>query len=371
VEGTEVRVLRDVVYRYADQALGEVRRPVRAVPPIEVAVGKPLTLWPRGARQRKDLEVILSSNVDSPVAGTIDLDVPEGWSIEGSRKFEIVEERGTAVRSLALMPERMPQLGRQSMSIRVRLDSGGVWGASFPVIEYPHVQPTAISREATVDLSVFDLELPRDLRLGYVRGAADRVPDVLESVGLKLTILDEEDLTLGDLTAFDVVVIGSRAYETNDTLRRANRRLVDFVQKGGTLVVQYQQYQFVAGGYAPLGLEIARPHGRVTDETAPVRVLQPQHAAFNRPNLIDESDWRGWVQERGLYFASEWDERFVPLLEMSDPGRESERGALLAGNFGDGVFVYTGLSFFRQLPAGVPGAIRLLVNLISLGNGFQ
>jgi hypothetical protein len=139
------------------------------------------------------------------------------------------------------------------------------------------------------------------------------------------------------------------------------------VEQGGTLIVQYQQYQFVRGAYAPLPLEIERPHGRVTDESSPVRVLEPDHPVFGHPNRLASADWEGWVQERGLYFPSTWDESYVPLLALQDEGRPEELGSLLVASVGEGTYVYTGLSFFRELPAGVPGAFRLFMNLLALG----
>jgi len=174
-------------------------------------------------------------------------------------------------------------------------------------------------------------------------------------------------LVAGDLGAYDVIVIGSRAYETDSALVRANGRLLDWVRAGGHLLVQYQQYPFIEGGFAPLPLTIARPHDRVTDETSPVTLLAPDHPAFHRPNRLVARDWEGWPQERGLYFAGTWDAAYMPLLELRDSGRAPVRGGLLVARLGRGSYVYTGLSFFRALPAGVPGAFRLFFNLLDLG----
>jgi hypothetical protein len=189
----------------------------------------------------------------------------------------------------------------------------------------------------------------------------------LQRAGLALTTLDATALDAGAFDAYDVIVVGSRAYETDSALVRANGRLLDWVRAGGHLIVQYQQYPFITGGYAPLPLTIARPHDRVTDETSPVTVLDARHAAFRQPNRIGPADWDGWPQERGLYFAATWDTAYVPLLELRDPGREPVRGGLLVARVGRGSYVYTGLSFFRALPAGVPGAFRLFFNLLDLG----
>jgi len=161
-------------------------------------------------------------------------------------------------------------------------------------------------------------------------------------------------------------VIGSRAYETEPALVASNGRLLDYVRGGGLLIVQYQQYPFVTGNFAPYRLSIARPHDRVTDETAAVTPLDAASPVLHVPNEIGPDDWQGWVQERGLYFAHDWDPAYTPLLEMHDPGDVALQGGLLEATLGKGTYVYTGLSFFRQLPAGVPGAYRLFANLLAL-----
>ncbi len=173
------------------------------------------------------------------------------------------------------------------------------------------------------------------------------------------------DLAAGDLSRFDAILVGSRAYESDPALPRVNGRLLDYARNGGLLIVQYQQYAFVQGGYAPFALEIARPHDRVTDETAAVTALDPSSPVFTVPNRIGPEDWEGWVQERGLYFARTWAPEYTPLLAMADPGGPEQKGGLLVAKLGRGRYVYTGLAFFRQLPAGVPGAYRLLANLLA------
>ena len=185
---------------------------------------------------------------------------------------------------------------------------------------------------------------------------------------MPVELLNGDSLARGDLSRFDAVVIGSRAYETDTALVANNTRLLDYARAGGLVIVQYQQYPFIQGNYAPYPLTIARPHDRVTDETAPVTPLDPRSPVFQFPNAIGPADWEGWVQERGLYFAHDWDSTYVPVLETHDPGEAPLKGGLLVAPLGKGVYVYTGLSFFRQLPAGVPGAYRLLANLLGLGS---
>jgi hypothetical protein len=224
-------------------------------------------------------------------------------------------------------------------------------------------------RRAETRIRVADVQRPTVGPIGYVRGASDRVPEALRRAGLPVELLDANALARGDLDRYAVIVIGSRAYETDTALASHTGRLLEWVRRGGHLVVQYQQYEFVRGGYAPYPLTIGQPHDRITDETSPVTVLRATHPAFRVPNAIGAADWDGWPQERGLYFAGTWDAAYEPLLEMRDPGRPPVRGGLLVARHGEGTYVYTGLSFFRALPAGVPGAFRLFFNLLELGRG--
>jgi len=203
--------------------------------------------------------------------------------------------------------------------------------------------------------------------VGYVRGASDRVPEALQAVGVPIELLGPDTLARGDLSRYDAIVVGSRAYETDPALAAGNGRLLDYARAGGLVIVQYQQYPFVEGAFAPYRLSIARPHDRVADEAAPMTPVEPANPVFHVPNEIGPDDWRGWVQERGLYFAHEWDSTYAPLLETHDPGDPPLQGGLLVARLGTGTYVYTALSFFRQLPAGVPGAYRLFANLLALG----
>jgi hypothetical protein len=219
-----------------------------------------------------------------------------------------------------------------------------------------------------VAVHAFPLALPAGLgRVGYVVGALDRVPEALAAVGIPVEKLAARDLEAGDLAAYGAIVVGPRAYETEPALARANPRLLDYVRRGGLLLVQYQQYPFVEGGFAPLPLAIARPHDRVTDEASPVRLLAPEHAVFTTPNRLTAADWEGWVQERALYLPRTFDPGYRPLLALQDAGEPEQHGALLVARVGEGTYVYTGLALFRQLPAGVPGAVRLFANLLALG----
>ena len=362
-----VRLEREVVYRVRDQAKGEVRLPVRAVPQIEVDVSPTMLLWPSDNRKSRAVEVVIRSHVSRPIEGNLELlsgDVT--WPNLTAKPFQINESGGQEILRFELPAPAGRMRSRVELTAVAMVQDGRQFATGYPLVSYPHIRPTAMPLEARIDVQVLDLKLPKVTRIGYVRGASDRVPEILLELGLPLVMLSATDLGTADLSRFDAIVVGSRAYEINPVLAEANSRLLSYVEEGGLLLVQYQQYQFVRGGFTPYPLEIDRPHGRVTDELAPVNVLQPEHPLFETPNRIEASDWLGWVQERGLYFASTFDPAFEPLLALQDDGRPLEKGALLVAKVGKGLYVYTGLSFFRQLPAGVPGAIRLFVNLLSM-----
>jgi hypothetical protein len=257
------------------------------------------------------------------------------------------------------------------VAVRVKavLENGAIMEDAVPLIEYPHISAVPSPRRSAIEVRSLELELPELESVGYVRGASDRVPESLLEIGLPLRLLSgEQILDLGDagLGRFDAIVVGSRAYESDPRLGEANQRLLDYVRGGGLLIVQYQQYDFVQRGFAPFPLTIGRPHDRITDETSPVELLATEHAALVRPHRIDAADWADWVQERGLYFARTWDPAYQPVVRFTDPGMPPQDGGLLVAELGEGTYVYTGLAFFRQLPAGVPGAFRLFMNLLAL-----
>jgi LmbE family N-acetylglucosaminyl deacetylase len=366
VEGVTFTVAREVVYRYAEQASGEVRRPVRAVPLLEVAVEPGLVVWPIQAETTRNIEVTLTSNTDRRLSGLLEVELPVGWSEPIRMPFAIEDPQGRELVQVALPIADSLQPGAHSLAVRAVLDEGGSFDMSYAVVDYPHVRPSWLPTSATAEIRALDLRLPAVDRVGYIRGAADRVPEFLREVGLPVEVLEVDELANDELSAYDAIIVGPRAYEKDPALARISPKLLEYVRNGGLLLVQYQQYQFIEGGFAPYPLEIARPHGRVTDENSPVRVLDPDHAVFRTPNLIEAGDWQGWVQERGLYFADTWDEAYTPLLMLQDSGQPEQKGSLLIATLGEGTYVYTGLSFFRELPAGVAGAYRLLANLLAL-----
>jgi hypothetical protein len=205
--------------------------------------------------------------------------------------------------------------------------------------------------------------VPR-IAVGYIPGVSDNVAPALRDLGVDVTMLDPAALQASDLARFATIVVGPRAYESSEALVANNARLLEWTRNGGRLVVQYGQYEMTRPGMMPYPVTIHRPHDRVTDEGAPVRIVSPGAPGLAGPNRITAADFEGWVQERALYMPRTFDERYVPLLDMNDPGEPGNRGAILVAPYGKGSYVYTTLSLFRQLPAGVPGAARLMLNLL-------
>lgn len=368
LDGVHLPLEREVVFRARDQIQGEVRTSLRVVPAVEVAAEPDLTVWSTRKQEAHPLEVTLTRHAQADLSGRVEVRVPSGWPRVEPLPFELTGDATSETLALQLTPPPNLTPGRHRVAVEAVRDDGRRFDLGVPLVSYEHVRPTPRPVPAELEVSAADLRLPDLDLVGYVRGASDRVPEMLERLGVPLEILDAHALAQGDLSRYDAVVVGSRAYETDPALVKANPRLLDYAREGGLLIVQYQQYQFARGGYAPFPLDISRPHDRVTDETAPMTILSPGHPVFRSPNVLGPEDWEGWVQERGLYFAGTWDDAYTPLLETADPGGEPLRGSLLVASLGEGTYVYTGLAFFRQLPAGVPGAYRLFTNLLNLGS---
>jgi LmbE family N-acetylglucosaminyl deacetylase len=365
LSGAHVTLTREVTYRYDDRASGEVRRPVHVVPAVDVRLDPDVVVWPANGPARRRFTVTLLSHAHEAVVGDVHLEVAE-WPSHPAARFELAGPGAT--RSVTLELSRPAGVTHFAGTVEaVATAAGQSFATHVAMIEYPHIRPTPYLQPAAATLRVAPIVLPHLTRVGYIRGASDRVPEALEQVGVPITLLTPADLADGDLQRYDAIVVGSRAYQTDTALVHHNARLLRYADHGGLVLVQYQQYPFIRGDFAPYALTIARPHDRVTDETAPVKVLLPGHPALTTPNKIDSADWEGWPQERGLYFAHTWAKAYTPLLEMHDPGDPPLEGGLLVARLGAGTYVYTGLSFFRALPAGAPGAYRLFLNLLALG----
>ena len=237
------------------------------------------------------------------------------------------------------------------------------------MVEYPHTTRRHVLRAPQVAVSVLDVGVKPNLTVGYVMGVGDEIPAALEQLGAKVELLGEDQLAWGDLGRFDVVMTGVRAYERRADLRAYNQRLLDYVRAGGTMIVNYNKFEFNQAQYAPYPGKVGSR--RVTDENSKVTVPQPQHPVFNTPNRITDADWQGWRQERGLYFFEPADPHYTDLVEFVEPfpyNQGPKRGAMVEAKVGSGRWIYLGVGLWRQLPAGTDGAYRLMANLISLGS---
>lgn len=296
------------------------------------------------------------------------LQAPAGWQVSAPLKLRF-DGAGDQLVKFSVTPPRAPAAGSYQLEPVARIAPSG---AEFRTsLEPLPTLPTRLwSQPAAASVRVFEVRVPSGLRVGYVAAENDPIPAALRQLGIEVNMLDEVALAFGDLQRFDAIAIGIRAYELRSDLIRANRRLLDYCAAGGTLVVQYQR-DGIWNRMHPAPFPASMPDDtlRVSVEDAPVRILAPAHALLNLPNRIAPRDFEGWVQERGLYFWGQFDARYTPLLGMNDPGERETTGALVVAQHGRGTYIYTGLSFFRQLPEGVPGAYRLFVNLLSQSKG--
>jgi hypothetical protein len=253
--------------------------------------------------------------------------------------------------------------------IRAVLDADGQkYSDGYSVVTGDDLGTFYYYQPAVQRVSIVDVKVPKGLKIGYIMGAGDDIPAVLEQLGMNVTMIPAEKLATEDLSGFGTMVLGIRAYDTQKDVAANNKKLLDFVSNGGTLVVQYNAGtgDFNRGHFTPYPAQLSR--ARVSVEEAPVEILDSQDSVLRYPNQIAQRDFDGWVQERGLYFMDQWDDHFKPLLASNDPGEQPQKGGLLVAHYGKGTYIYTGYAFFRQLPAGVPGAIRLYVNLMSAGH---
>jgi LmbE family N-acetylglucosaminyl deacetylase len=367
--GGQTLVVRDeAVQVTADKAKGAVRRRVDVIPPVSLGFSTPVELFAPGASRMVEVEIVSSR---AGVAGTVGLDAPAGWRASPAKQaFRLAAVGDRARLTFSIMAPKSSATG--VISARARFD-GTSFGSQRMLISYSHIPPQLLQPPARLKVVSLEMEI-RGRSVGYLpgaSGASDSVAGCLEQMGYGVTELTGADLTAEKLKGFDAVVIGVRAFNTRTDVTPQLPALFAYVEAGGTVVEQYATPNGLqTAQLAPYELKLSRdlPHYRVTNENAPVELLDPGHAAFTTPNRIAAADFDGWVQERGLDFASEWDTgHFTPLLACSDAGEPPLKGGLLVARCGRGYFVYTGLSFFRQLPAGVPGAYRLFANLVSLG----
>jgi LmbE family N-acetylglucosaminyl deacetylase len=339
--------------------------PLAVIPPFSVEISPTTQIIAASADPSAELGVVLRSTQDR-ASGTVRPEIPAGWTIEPRLENIELTKPCEHASEFKVMPDGAKEA---RYSVHALLNSGGRdYSEGYSLVARPDIGGFFYYQPALQRASVVDVKVPTGFKIGYIMGAGDDIPTVLRQLGLDVTLLTPDDVLHGDLGRFGTIVLGIRAYDTRDDLKKNNQRLLDYVQNGGTLLVQYNTSpgDFNAGHYTPFPLQLSRE--RVTVAEAPVTVLDPHSVVLHYPNQITMHDFDGWVQERGLYFMDQWDAQYTPVLASNDPGEQPHKGGLLVAKSGKGYYIYTGYSFFRQLPFGVPGAIRLYVNLLSVGH---
>jgi hypothetical protein len=374
VKAGDVEVVKDlpIQFRYMkDTFSGEKRMELNVVPPFSVRVTPPLAVIPSGKPVPRDIFVAVTNGTKGKAQASVALELPAGWtatpaSVPLSFGYE---DESLSARFQVTAP---PQAKVGEYKLRAVVTSAAFAGEKFDngyqEIEYPHIERRQVIKPAETALKVVDVKTTPNVSVGYIDGVGDQVPPAIEQLGAKLTFIEQNELAWGDLSKYDVIVTGVRAYERRADLRAYNRRLLDYVAQGGTVIVQYNKMEFNREDYGPYPAKVSG--NRVSDETVPVKVLVPDHPVFNYPNRIGAAAWEGWVQERGLYFLGEKDKQYVDLVAMTDSFKDNpgeKLGSFVEGKVGKGRWLYLGLGLWRQLPAGTDGAYQLLANLLSLG----
>jgi LmbE family N-acetylglucosaminyl deacetylase len=360
-----LRMEREAVFVAIDKALGEVRQPLLVIPAVSVITEPAVAVIAEGDVTPRTYAVTLRSAATLPVSGTLRLRAPNGWTVLPDALDVTLAPGAASAHRFTVTPPPLPAAGtllRASFTAQ-----GREYDRGYTFIDYPHIDPHALYRDATIRAASFPVRIADGLRIGYIEGAGDDGAEALRQLGAAVVQLDAAALADSDLSVYDAIVAGIRAYEVRTDLMASNHRLLDYAERGGTVIVQYNKYELVDDRVMPFPATMSRPHGRVTDEDAPVTLLAPDHPLLAGPNRITAADFDGWVQERGLYYLESFDARYTPLLRMGDPGQPTLDGGLVAARVGRGWYVYSGLALFRQWPEAVPGAYRLLANMVSLG----
>ncbi len=356
-----------VLVTFDDEKGVQQKRPLAVVPAFSVELEPGEQIIPIANGSERTVRVGVSSNLTGNSNGVLRLEAPAGWRIEPRETRVDLGQRGDKKHfEFKVVPGSLKEGHTQ---VRAVLTAGGKnYSEGYTFVTREDLASAYYYQPALQRVSIVDVKVPKDLKVAYLPGAGDEIPTVLQQIGIDVTVIPAERLTSEDLSRYGTIVLGIRAYDTQKDVAANNKKLLAYVSAGGTLIVQYNASagDFNSGHFTPFPAQLSR--GRVSVEEAPVEILAPEDSVFQKPNQITQRDFDGWVQERGLYFMDQWDSKFKPLLSSHDPGEQPLKGGLLRAQYGKGTYIYTGYAFFRQLPAGVPGAIRLYVNLLNAGH---
>ncbi len=374
VEGVDFTLTRPAQTVSINRPWGERRRLLSVAPALSLSMTPRIGIIPIAeseAVDRKTTEftatVEVLNNVAGEAAGTLSLIVPEEWRMSPeSTPFAFTHEGASKTFTFQVGTKGV-EPGKNYIIQAVAISDGEEYTTGYQVIDFPDLEPRHLYRPATMTLHSISIELPTELEVGYIMGVGDRVPEALQQIGIDVEMLGREELRTGDLSRYNTILVGIRAYAVRRDLIAYNGRLLDYVHNGGNLIVQYQTPEFDDAPFGPYPYTMGHRPEEVSEEDAPVGILIPSHLIFQHPNLITEADFDGWVEERGSKFLTQWDFNYQALLTCNDHKQEPQRGGLLYTKYGEGTYIYAAYAFYRQLPAGVTGAYRLFVNLLTLG----
>ncbi len=377
IEGVPVEIHETVRRREAKLPYGDVLREVRSVPRLAVSVTPSSAIVPLAVREpisrsliqeprRLDIEVSLLHNADAATSGQVALRVPSGWTTEpASHPFSFARAGERAAYRFSIRPGAM---GAEIYKIEaVASAAGKEYREGYELIDQRDLELRYLYRPSTADVRGVDVATVPGLKVGYVMGIGDQVPLGLQQLGAQVTLLGERELATADLSAYDTIVTGTRAYAVREDLKTYNQRLLDYVKNGGNMVVLYNTQELVPARFAPFPGELPRSAEEVSEEDSPVEILSPGHQAFTWPNRITLADFEGWVEQRGSKFFTTWDAAYTPMIATYDKGQPPQRGGWLTAKYGKGTWTYFAYALHRQLPYSVPGAYRITANLLALG----
>ncbi|MCB0465669.1 MAG: LmbE family protein, partial [Aequorivita sp.] len=357
---TTIPFTKSIIYKFNDPVKGEVYRPFEVLPEVTASIPEKVLIFAND--EAKNVSIIVRAGKDG-VSGNVSLQHPDGWKVEPAQQVFQLERNGeTETFNFTVTPPKGQSKGYLKTLVTAE---GKVFDKELVVIDYEHIPYQSVLLPSEAKVVKINIQ-KKGQNIGYINGAGDAIPESLKQIGYSVTTIDPTAISEEKLKNFDAIVVGIRAYNTVPELAFVQPILNKYVENGGTLIVQYNtSHRLVTEDIAPYLLKLSRD--RVTDEFSEVKMLAPENPLLNTPNKINEKDFEGWVQERGLYFPNEWAKEFTPILGMKDKGEAQTKGALLMAKYGKGYYIYTGLSFFRELPAGVPGAYRLFANMLSIG----
>lgn len=359
INGVTIPFERNVIYKYNDDVKGEVYRPFDVIPDVTTSILEKVTLF--DGQQTKTVGVKVKAGKDN-IKGELQLELPQNWKANPKSLPFTLTKKGEE--QTVYFEVQSPKNADEITAKSVAIIDGKHFDREQTIISYDHISRQQILKPSEARFIKLDIKTGKE-KIAYIMGAGDEVPKSLRQMGYEVSVIKPEEITKDKLKDFNVVMTGIRAYNTVNALAFKQQILFDFVKQGHTMIVQYNTADdFVTNDIAPFPFKISRD--RVTEENAEVKFLEPKHAVLNYPNTITTKDFEGWKQEQGLYYPNDWDKAFTPILSAHDKGESDKKGALLVAKYGKGNYIYTGLSFFRELPEGVSGAFRLMANLISI-----